>query len=279
MAQKFVFVTGAAKGIGRAISLHLSKQGFTVIAGVRNAADGEELQHQAASRLEYVLIDVTNQAQVEQAAAQIGKIVGDTGLAALVNNAGIAVAAPLEFVPIEEFRYQLEVNLIGQIAVIQTLVPYLRKTQGRIINITSIGGRVAGPMLGAYHASKYGMEAVTDTLRAELKSWGIEVVAIEPGAVATPIWETASAAADKIIEQMPQQVNEFYGEAIAKTRKSAAINSKKGIDPEQVAIVVEKALNATRPKTRYLVGPDAKIAGLFVSKLPDRLRDRVLKTI
>ena len=184
-----VLISGASKGIGRATALHLDAKGFTVIAGVRKKEDAESLRSAASGRLKSVILDITNRDQILEAARMVKDIVGAAGLDGLVNNAGIAVPAPLEFIPIDEFRRQIEVNLIGQLALTQALVELLRTAKGRIINISSVGGRISGPMLGAYHASKFAIEALTDTLRQELAPWHIRVASIEPGAVATPIWE------------------------------------------------------------------------------------------
>jgi NAD(P)-dependent dehydrogenase (short-subunit alcohol dehydrogenase family) len=274
--QRHILITGASKGIGRATALHLARQGFHVFAGVRNAADGEALQREATANLTPVIIDVTNNKQITQAAQQIAQQVGQTGLYGLVNNAGIAVAAPLEFIPVDEFRRQIEVNLVSQLAVTQVFLPCIRQAQGRIINVSSVGGRIAGTMIGAYHASKFGMEAMTDTLRQELRPWGIEVVSIEPGNVATPIWETSSTAFDRLVERMNPQVNELYAKAMERTRATAANATTSGLPPERVAEVIHDALTARRPQTRYLIGTDAQIAARIFARLPDRLRDRLM---
>ncbi len=270
-----VLITGAGKGIGRATALYLDNKGFQVLAGVRNAADGEALCKEASPRLQPILLDVTNAAQIAQAAEAVDRIVGAKGLDGLVNNAGMAVPAPLEFMPIDEFRRQIDVNLIGQLAVTQAFLPVLRKAQGRIVNISSIGGRIAGRMLGAYHASKYALEALTDTLRQELAPWNVTVISVEPGMIATPIWESGTQTADRLLEAMPPQAESMYGEAIAATRTRAQLAPTQGLPPQQVALVIEQALTAPRPRTRYTVGRDAWIGVHILAKLPDRLRDRL----
>ncbi len=275
-STKAVLVTGSSTGIGRATALRLDAAGFTVFAGVRSASDGEALAAGASERLTPLIIDVTNPTQIVDAARTIGERVGDAGLAGLVNNAGIAAAAPLEFVPIDALRHQLEVNVIGQVAVTQAVLPLLRLARGRIINVTSIGGLVAGPMLGPYHASKFALEAITHTLRTELAGWGIEAIAIEPGQIATPIWSTASSLADEMTKDMPPEALELYGRGIAGARKVAANAAVNGLAPEEVAKVIERALTARRPRTRYTVGTDARLGATIVARLPDRLRDRLL---
>lgn len=276
MDKGYVVVTGASKGIGRATALMLDKMGFHVLAGVRKPEDGDSLCQEASSRLIPLLIDVSDAAQIARAAEQVGKIVGQGGLAGLVNNAGVAIAAPLEFIPLDDLRHQLEINVIGQVAVTQAMLPYIRQARGRIVNISSIGGRIAGPMIGAYHASKFALEAINDALRLELLPWGIEVVAVEPGAIATPIWETSSAAADEILQRMSPQASEYYQAGMDGARTNAAKSAKEGAPPEEVAEAIAHALTAGRPKTHYLVGRDAKFVARFILRLPIRLRDRLM---
>ncbi len=266
-----VLISGASKGIGRATALHLDAKGFTVIAGVRKKEDAESLRSAASGRLKSVILDITNRDQILEAARMVKDIVGAAGLDGLVNNAGIAVPAPLEFIPIDEFRRQIEVNLIGQLALTQALVELLRTAKGRIINISSVGGRISGPMLGAYHASKFAIEALTDTLRQELAPWHIRVASIEPGAVATPIWEAGAKTADLLMGRMPDRARELYGQAISRTRAGAESAARRGIPPEQVARVVEEALTARRPRTRYPVGRDGKLGARLLARLPDPL--------
>src|ERR1700730_7250159 len=200
--RRAVVVTGASTGIGRATALHLDRLGFRVFAGVRREADAEELKKAATQRLSTLLIDVTDGDGVRAAAERVEQE-SPEGLAGLVNNAGIAVGGPLEFVPIDAVRYQFEVNVIGMVAVTQALLPSLRKGHGRIVNIGSVGGRTAAPFVGPYAASKHAVEAFTESLRQELRPWGIWVAVIEPGAIATPIWEKGKQGADQLVEILP----------------------------------------------------------------------------
>jgi NAD(P)-dependent dehydrogenase (short-subunit alcohol dehydrogenase family) len=275
VSVRTVVVTGASKGIGAATVRRLTGQGMRVIAGVRREEDAAALKQQLADRVVPVQLDVTDPDAIAAAAEAVRAEVADHGLAGLVNNAGIAVAAPVEFLPPDELRRQLDVNVVGQIAVTQALVPFLRKGRGRIVNVGSIGGRIASPMVGAYAASKFAIAALTDTLRMELFRWGIEVSLIEPGAVATPIWETSVAAADRLLDAAPAALHELYGAQIAAAREGARRNAGAGIPPDDVAKVIEHALTARRPRTRYLVGRDARIASV-VARLPDRLRNRLV---
>ena len=268
-----VVVTGASTGIGAACALRLDKEGFHVLAGVRQAADGDALQHAASDRLIPMRLDVTDATAIATASQIVARAVGDAGLAGLVNNAGIAVTGPLEFLPIDQLRVQLEVNVIGQVAVTQALLPFLRMARGRIVTIGSISGRLAAPFFGPYSASKFALEALTDSLRGELRPWGIHVAIVEPGNIATPIWQKSLAAADTLIAQAPAEALRLYGPAIAGVRRYAA--NVRGIPADRVAKAVVHALTAQRPRTRYLVGRDARFAAL-VAHLPDHFRDWLL---
>ncbi|MBE2268775.1 MAG: SDR family oxidoreductase [Anaerolinea sp.] len=276
MAEKYVLVTGAAKGIGRASALHLDKLGFTVFAGVRRQADGDSLCRDASPRLRPILLDVTDGDQIAAAVQQITAVVGAAGLHGLVNNAGVAVAAPLEFVPLDDVRWQLEVNVVGQLAVTQAFIPLLRLARGRVVNISSIGGKVATPLIGSYVASKFALEALTDALRMELKPWDIDVVAVQPGEIATPMWDSAGTIANQIMERMPAKAQELYGAALERLRQRAIKSGKNGASPQIVAEAVAHALTAPRARVRYLVGADARFVGRVIVNLPARLRDRMI---
>jgi NAD(P)-dependent dehydrogenase (short-subunit alcohol dehydrogenase family) len=276
MSPRTVLITGASTGIGRATALHLDRLGWFVFAGVRKDADAGALCAASTGRLTPVHLDVTDAASITAAVEMLGAAVGDAGLQGLVNNAGIAVAAPVEFLPTEQFRRQFEVNVIGQIAVTQAAIPLLRAARGRIVNMSSIGGRLASPMMAPYNTSKFALEALTDVLRIELRPWGIEVIAIEPGAIATPIWEKSLAAADDLLAKLPAAAQELYGPSIDAARQQAQHLAATGIPPEAVARAVTHALTARRPRSRYVVGRDAQIGVLLARFMPDRLRDALL---
>lgn len=271
-----VVVTGASTGIGRACALRLDGLGARVFAGVRKRADGDALRREASGGLTPILLDVTDAASIAAAADAVKGAVGEAGLAGLVNNAGIVVAGPLEFLPITEIREQLEVNVIGQIAVTQAFLPLLRRARGRIVNIGSISGRSSVPFVGAYCASKFALEALTDALRLELAPWGIAVSIVEPGAVATPIWEKSSARASETTKALRPQARDLYGRALAAMREAAERMAKGAISTDRVAAAVVRALTAPRPKTRYLVGRDAKLQAALTAVLPDRARDELV---
>jgi NAD(P)-dependent dehydrogenase (short-subunit alcohol dehydrogenase family) len=273
-ARGAVVITGSSTGIGRACALRLDRLGFKVFAGVRKKADGEALRGEA-SQLEPLILDVTNSDHISRAAERISKETGNR-LAGLVNNAGIGVGGPLELLSMDELRYQVEVNLIGQVAVTQALIPALRPARGRIIFISSIGGRVAMPYMSPYHATKFGIDAVGDSLRLELRPFGMEVSIVEPGSIATPIWEKAQATASSVRDSLTPEGRELYGEAVARAEEGFGQTGDRGAPPEKVARVVAHALTASRPRTRYLVGADAKAVATLQMLLPTRLRDRLL---
>jgi NAD(P)-dependent dehydrogenase (short-subunit alcohol dehydrogenase family) len=236
-----------------------------VLAGVRKAGD-------APDGTEEVLLDVTDADQVRAAAEAVEELHG------LVNNAGIAVASPLEAIPLDELRRQLDVNVVGQVAVTQALLPALRHARGRVVFVGSIAGRSALPFLGAYAASKHALEAIADALRIELAPWAIHVSIVEPGSIATPIWTKGAAIAEEIQARVPDGTLALYRDRVDAFRRAAAAAGRRGVPPDRVAEIVEHALTAERPKTRYLVGRDAKLRALF-ERLPDRARDRVFERV
>jgi NAD(P)-dependent dehydrogenase (short-subunit alcohol dehydrogenase family) len=265
-------VTGASTGIGRASALRLDRGGWRVFAGVRREADAEDLRAAASERLVPLILDITDAGQIAAAAQRIGEE-GGGGLDGLVNNAGVAIPGPLETLPIEEFRRQIEVNLTGHVAVTQAMAPAIRRARGRIVFISSIGGRIAFPLTGAYHAAKFGIEAVGDVFRQELRPWGISVSIVEPGSIDTPIWERGERTAEELAH--PQR-EALYGGAIESYRKVVRQLAERGIAPEKVAATIEHALDAGRPRARYLVGIDAKVQARLKPFLPAPLFDRVI---
>lgn len=278
MPTKAVVVTGASTGIGQSCALYLDRLGFMVFAGVRKQADADTLQQKGSERLSPVFIDVTKADTIASAVQTVAAVVKEVGLVGLINNAGVAIGGPLEFVPIAELRTQLEVNVVGQIAVTQAFLPLLRQGQGRVINMSSISGRVAMPFMGPYAGSKFALEALTDSLRVELKPWGIKVVSIQPGAIVTPIWEKSVTRAEQLLNKFPVEADSLYGPPLAALRRAVLKTGQNGILAVEVAKVVAQALTAKRPKTRYLVGRDAKMAAVLVKLIPDRLRDWLILT-
>ena len=274
-----VLVTGASTGIGAACALGLDRLGMRVFAGVRRATDGAALQRQASPLLTAVAIDVTDANSIAGAARTISAVMGRRGLAGLVNNAGIVVPGPLEFLPLADLRRQLEINVVGQIAVTQAMLPLLRAARGRIVNMGSIGGRMATPFVGAYAASKFALEALTDALRVEVRPWRIGVSIIEPGAIATPIWQKSAREGERLREAMPPEATRLYGQALEALRKGAARSERDAIPPEAVVAAVVHALTAPRPRTRYVIGRRAKLQAVIARWVPDRARDRLLTRV
>jgi NAD(P)-dependent dehydrogenase (short-subunit alcohol dehydrogenase family) len=257
-----VLVTGASTGIGRATALKLAELGHTVFAGARDVATVEDLPVMP------LRLDITNPEDIAVAAT--------LDLDALVNNAGIAITGPLEYLPLDEIRRQFEVNAVAQVAVIQACLPALRKSHGRIVNVSSIAGRVALPLFGPYAASKHALEGLSDSLRRELRG-AVDVSLVEPGAIATPIWERSIAVADALWEAAPERAHEQYGKLVETMRKTAVKQATDGLPPEAVAQVIATALSASRPRARYLVGREAKIQAAFGRFLPTRAMDGLLK--
>ncbi|HEU5253654.1 MAG TPA: SDR family oxidoreductase [Solirubrobacterales bacterium] len=272
--MRSVLVTGSSTGIGRATALRLDASGWRVFAGVRDPADGEALREAASDRLVPVTVDVTEPDQIAAAAARI-EAESEGGLHGLVNNAGVAVPGPLETIPLDDLRHQLEVNLVAYVAVTQALLPQIRRAEGRIVFLSSIGGRVAFPFGGPYHASKFATEAIGDVFRQELRPWGIEVAIIEPGSIDTPIWERGQRKSEEIEARSPR-TNLLYGAAIEKFRQVIEDTAERGIPPEKVAKAIAHALESGRPKTRYLVGLDAKLQARVKPLIPTRLFDRIV---
>ena len=269
-------ITGASTGIGAACALHLDRLGWRVFAGVRKQADAETLKAQGSPRLTPISLEITDTVSISTAASAVAGAVGQAGLAGLVNNAGIVVPGPIEFLPLPDLRRQLEINVVGQVAVTQAFLPLIRAGRGRIVNMGSIQGRMATPFAGAYAASKFALEALTDALRLELAPWGISVSIVEPSAVATPIWEKSAKTAEAMLGSVQPEALVLYAEAIQAVKRTAADAAKRAVDPVEVARVVEHALTAARPRTRYVVGREAKFRAAMALLVPDRVRDNLV---
>jgi NAD(P)-dependent dehydrogenase (short-subunit alcohol dehydrogenase family) len=270
-----VVVTGASTGIGEATATRLAAQGFIVFAGVRSAADADRLRSQSLPGLRPLMIDVTDAESIKRAAAEVTEAVGADGLKGLVNNAGVSWGGPIEFEELDEIRQMFEVNVFGLLAVTQAFLALVRTGHGRIVNMSSVGGRMSVPFVGAYSATKHSVEAICDALRVELRPWGIKVACIEPGTIATPLWERGFAQFDRQVEKMPPEALELYGEYIPRMRKITETTAERGIPPARVADAVEHALTSARPKARYLVGNDA-LAQVALRAIPVKGRDALL---
>jgi NAD(P)-dependent dehydrogenase (short-subunit alcohol dehydrogenase family) len=270
--MRSVVVTGVSTGIGWGVAKVLIGQGFRVFGSVRKAADADRLRQEFGERYVPLIFDVTDEAAVRAAADEVREVLGGEPLAGLVNNAGVAVAGPLLHLPIAEFRQQIEINLIGVVSVTQAFAPLLVGAEvgarpGRIVNISSVGGRNGVPFLAAYNASKFALEGLSEALRRELLLLGIDVIVVAPGAVATAIWGKADQ-----VDITPYRGTAFFP-ALEKVR--AFMNGAGGLAPERLGEVVAKALTTPRPKVRYTVAPDP-VQTFMVAHLPRRMVDRMI---
>ncbi|WP_234554636.1 SDR family NAD(P)-dependent oxidoreductase [Thermus caliditerrae] len=265
-----VLITGAGSGIGLATARLLAARGYRVYGGVRKEEDTERLR---ALGVEPLLLDVTREEDLLEAREALG----GGGLFGLVANAGVAVAGPLELVPPSAFRQALEVNVLGAFATVRAFLPLLREGGGRVVLMGSVSGLVALPLLGPYAASKFALEALADALRVELTPFGVKVILLEPGSVATPIWERAERAAEGYLLPPPPGTEGIYGRYLEVARRMARRNARRGLPPERVAEAVLRALESPRPRARYLVARrDRAWQTLLLRLLPTPLRDRLL---
>lgn len=269
-----VFITGAATGIGLDAALRMSTRGWTTFGGVRSQSDTQRLIELSEGSITPVLCDVTDPEQISAAAEQALSTTGGT-LTGLVNNAGVARPGPLEILPIDVLREQLEVNVIGQLAVTQAFIEGLRAEAGRVVNIGSVSGMFGAPGIGAYAMSKFALEAFNDVLRRELKPWKISVSIIQPGAIDTPIWDKTIAASQPLLASLDQRQRALYGGLVESLARGAGAD--KATPPSAVSDAIEHALVHRRPKTRYAIGQSARWVTLLRRGLPDRALDQLLR--
>lgn len=271
--QELLVVTGASTGMGAATARELARRDFHVLAGVRRERDADAIR---ATNIEPVILDITQPEQVKALADRIAADPAHRPLRALVNNAGIAVNAPVEALPIAEWRRQFDVNLFGHIAVTQALVPALLASSGRVVNISSVGGKIAMATYGAYAGTKFALEAVSDSLRRELAPLGVQVVIVEPGGVRTAMSARGIATANHLAAEMSPEQSQRYGPLVQAIVAQAADFTKTGLPADKAALVIARAVTARRPRTRYTIGRDAAILTRLNRILPDRLLDRIL---
>ncbi|AUS99556.1 short-chain dehydrogenase [Nostoc sp. CENA543] len=273
-----VVITGASTGVGRATALLLDKQGYQVFAGVRQTKDAELLKLNSSGNLIPVILDVTKKEQIKAAAEIVASAISDKGLVGLVNNAGILVDGPLEYLDIDELRWQFEVNVIGQVAVTQAFLPMIRQAKGRIINIGSVSGKISSPFFSALCASKFALEALNDSLRMELHPWGIEVILIEPGSIASNAPDKVEASLQKKLANMSPTARAMYGDIYKFSLEQLIKSNRMGVPPAEVANVIQKALEVKKPKTRYFVSNEKLMLDflmLLAKILPDRVCDAI----
>jgi NAD(P)-dependent dehydrogenase (short-subunit alcohol dehydrogenase family) len=277
--SKSVLITGASSGLGRAAATHLGDLGYRVFAGVRSAASAGDLSalQPSTGELIPVLLDVTDAASIARAGDLVEQRCGDTGLWAVVNNAAVCVGAPLECVPLDVMRHQLEVNVVGALAVTQRFLPLLRASGGRVVNVSSAIGDIAPPFLGPYATTQFGNEGLSDALRRELRPLGVHVSVVHPGAVDTPMWRKLRASAEKILAGAAPEVAYLYRHrftAVLDANETRAHASK--TTPRDYANAVAAALVAKHPKVRYRVGADSWRNAVARRVVPDRLMDALI---
>jgi NAD(P)-dependent dehydrogenase (short-subunit alcohol dehydrogenase family) len=271
--QKLVVVTGASTGMGASTARELARQGFHVLAGVRRGRDADAIR---STGIEPVILDITKPEQVAALAARVAD--DPRALHALINNAGIQVNAPVEALPMAQWRWVFEVNLFGHIAVTQALLPALLCSKGRVINISSVGGKVAMATYGAYAGAKFALEAVSDSLRREVAPLGVQVVVIEPGGVRTEIAARGIATANELAAQMTPEQDGRYGSLVKATNTLMASGTGSGVTADAAARVIAKAVTTRKPRTRYTIGRDAALITRLTRLLSDRTLDRVIAT-
>jgi NAD(P)-dependent dehydrogenase (short-subunit alcohol dehydrogenase family) len=272
-SKKSVVITGASSGIGRASVEQMIRSGWHVFGTVRKRADQEQLQNLGREEVTPVIMDVEDGASIGAAAREIEAQLNGRGLDALVNCAGIGLARPVEYAKLDDLRRIFEINVFGQIAVTQALAHLLRKNHGRIVNVTSVGVNLAIPFGGLLNASKSALGMLSDTLRLELHPFGVRVIAVEPGAIATPAVEKTLGDIEKVIADLPAQAQSQYGEILRSFARVAYAMEKSGSSPEVVARVIMRALTSERPRIRYRVGKHAKLLATLPKILPESVMD------
>jgi NAD(P)-dependent dehydrogenase (short-subunit alcohol dehydrogenase family) len=270
-----VLITGASTGIGFSCAVDLDKRGCKVFAGVRKETDAKKLRESGSNCIKPIIIDVTDTNSIMKAVSIVGNTLSGAGLDALINNAGIAIVGPLECLSMRQMKRQFDINFFGQIVTTQAFLPLIRKAKGRIVNISSLGGRSSSPLFGIYSASKFALEAVSDTWRVELRPWGIKVVLIEPGAVQTPLWEKTRTNVINNSHDPGESAKDLYGSVIDYTKHLLENLENKAIPAQAVTEKVYRALMANRPRARYLIGPEAH-QRVWIERLPTRIRDRII---
>lgn len=277
MENRSVLITGASSGIGKAAALYLDERGWRVFAGIRQQKDADQLRAEASGRLAPLFLDITDAAQIAAAAAAVREAVGEAGLDGLVNNAGIFLGGPVEFMPLDNLRQLFEVNVLGTVAVTQAFMPLVRQARGRVVNIGSVNGRFAMPMVAPYAMSKFAIHAMNDALRREVARWGVKVSIIDPGQVNTAIWRKNSERVAANRASLSPQYEAYYGVVLDQVK--SADEAGQGILPAAVAAIIYKALTARRPRTHYLVGMDVRLGLWLMRLLPGRLFDYTLRRI
>ena len=278
----WILVTGTSSGIGRAAAFTLAENGYRVLAAVRKQGDVDALLAESATRglgrsIEPIILDVTHGGQIATAVEIVrNKIAAGGRLHAIVHNAGAQWAGPIETMPLTEWRLQFDVTFFGPIALTQQLLPLLRASRGRVINVTSIGGIMPGPMIAAYQAAKAAVEAVSDSMRIEFAPFGVHVSAIAPGSIATPMLSRSPDQLNRLADALPESLKPVYADALRAFAKTVGSAQKFSTSPAKASLTILRAVTARRPRTRYLIGTDAKLSAWFKRHLPDRWMDAII---
>ncbi len=280
-SANWILITGTSTGIGRAATFTLAENGYRVLAAVRKPQDIESLLAEAVRRrvvgsVEPIILDVTDAGQIAAAVDIVkARIAAGGRLHAIVHNAGAQSAGPIETMKLAEWRSQFDVLFFGPIALTQQLLPQLRASHGRVINMTSIGGIAPGPMIAAYQAAKAAFEAVSDSMRMEFSPFGVHVSAIAPGAISTPMLDRSSNQLNGLADALPKNLQPFYADALRALAKTVASAQRTSTSPEKASLTILRAVTVPRPRTRYLIGADAKLLALLKRNLPDRWMDAI----
>ncbi len=275
--DKSVVITGTSSGIGKACVLNLDKHGFKIFATVRKTKDYRNIQRETSKNVIPLILDLSDENSIKSAYSIVSANVGESGLSGLINNAAIAIGGSLEFMSITDIRKQFEINLFGQIAMIQTFLPLLRKGSGRIINISSTNGWVSFPFMGAYCATKYALEAISDALRLELEKWKIPVSVINPNKIISPIWEKSISITNSLFEKLPPEAKSYYDTILSGVIKTIRKTAYTALTPDIIVKAVFHALTAKKPKIRYLPSFETKILFLVSKILPKKMLNTIIK--
>jgi len=270
-----ILISGASSGIGRAAAIHLARLGHNVWAGVRSAEATASLEKLNVRGLNPIQLDVVDASSVEACVHELKKRAGV--LHALVNNAGLAVGGPVEAVSLADWRRQMDVNFFGLVHLTQQCLPLLRESKGRIVNVSSVSGKIGFPLMAPYCASKFAVEGFSDSLRRELRRHGVQVSLIEPAAIATPIWEKAQREGEQRIAEFSSDMESIYSHELAQMRQALPQIQQSAAPVEWVTRAIVQALTSARPRTRYPVGRHAGLLMALVRWLPDRWQDYLLK--
>ena len=270
-----ILITGCSSGIGRATAIHFARQQWQVIATVRNETDANDLMMTGYTNIHVHILDVEDEAQITQLTRRINAQLKDTGLDVLVNNAAISLSAPLEYASTEHIQQHFSTNVVAPMVLTRSLLPYLKRARGRIINISSVASRLPTPLMGIYSATKSALDGMSDAMRVELRNTGVKVIVVEPGIIDTPIHHKLVASSTELQQQMPENAVRYYQQPYKRNQKLQAKMLKTAAKPGKVAQSIWRAATDNSPKTRYPVGTDAKALRWLMPMMTDRMKDQL----